>query len=133
MEEQEKKYLYADKTEQNRRANKFLASGVTVYYIWILGLVWIAMLRGFRSLQFSLMITAIIVICSAGASILYARDSAGTKLKYIVSISVFIVSFLCLMHLTVIMSGLCRSCRLSGQLFILTESFLQSQRLHLEH
>ena len=33
MEEQEKKYLYADKTEQNRRANKFLASGVTVYYI----------------------------------------------------------------------------------------------------
>lgn len=93
MEEQEKKYLYADKTEQNRRANKFLASGVTVYYIWILGLVWIAMLRGFRSLQFSLMITAIVVICSAGASIIYARDSAGTKLKYIVSIGVFIVSF----------------------------------------
>ena len=75
MEKQQKKYLYADKAEQIKRTNKFLTMGVIVYYIWILGLVWIAALRGVRTTGYAGMITALILICSIGA------DRKSTRLN----------------------------------------------------
>lgn len=93
MEKQQKKYFYADKAEQIKRTNKFLTMGVIVYYIWILGLVWIAALRGVRTTGYAGMITALILICSIGASVIYMRDNSSQKLKYLVSIGVFIISF----------------------------------------
>jgi hypothetical protein len=35
--------------KKNKRTNKFLTMGVIVYYVWVLGLVWIATIRGIRS------------------------------------------------------------------------------------
>ena len=45
----EKKYLYADKQEQIRRANSFLVSGTCIFYLCVLGVVWVATLRGIRT------------------------------------------------------------------------------------
>lgn len=93
MEKQQKKYLYADRAEQIKRTNKALTRGVIVYYIWILGLVWIAALRGVGTTGYAGMITALILICSIGAAVIYMRDNSSQQLKYLVSIGVFIISF----------------------------------------
>ncbi len=92
MEKQQKKYLYADKAEQIKKMNRFLAMGVIVYYIWVLGLVWIAVMRGFRTVGYAGMITTLVAVSLVGALALYKRDNSSMQLKYLVGIGVFVIS-----------------------------------------
>lgn len=93
MEKEQKKFLYADKGEQNKRTNKFLTMGVIVYYVWVLGLVWIATIRGIRSAGYAGMITTLVLISLIGAIVIYNRDNSSARLKYLVSIGLFVISF----------------------------------------
>lgn len=88
-----KKYLFASKEEQIKRVNQFLTMGAIVYYIWVLGLVWIAVARGVRTTGYAGMITILVLISVSGAFILFYRDKSSKKLRYIISIGVFVISF----------------------------------------
>lgn len=94
MEETERKYLYADKMEQIRRANHFLTIGCRVYYLWILIIVWVATFRQIRSVGFSAAITAAIVVFSVLENLDYRKNNSSTKCKYIATVGLFVVSAL---------------------------------------
>ena len=49
MELQEKKYQYAEKKEQIKRANRFLTLGFLLFYLAMTIVVWIAAIRGIRT------------------------------------------------------------------------------------
>lgn len=90
----DREFLYADKAEQIKRTNRFLAIGVIVYYVWVLGLVWIATFRGIRSTGYAGMITVLVLLFTGTAILYYKKDQSSTKMRYIVAIGLFIMSFL---------------------------------------
>jgi methyl-accepting chemotaxis protein len=93
MEQEDKKYLYADKTEQIKRANNFLSVGFVVFYVFVLGIVWIACVRGVRSVGFTGLLTGIIVISCVGTIVLYQRKKTDVKVRYLATIGVLVVTF----------------------------------------
>ncbi len=94
MEANEKKYLYADKSEQNKRANRVLTLGYITFYTFMLGVIWIACLRGIRSLGYSVMLSTIIFITLVVTVIEYKKNSKSGRLKYFSLIGLLIVAFL---------------------------------------
>ena len=68
---EEKKFLYADVNEQTKRANSFLTIGYVIFYLTVLGVVLSACIRGIRSVGYTGMLTAIIVL-----SIVVKKNSA---------------------------------------------------------
>lgn len=93
MESKDKKYLYANKDEQIKRANHFVQIGYIVFYIIVLITQWIACMSGDRSVGFSIMITAIVVVSVALNSIVYYRNASGTLMRYIAFAGLFVMSF----------------------------------------
>lgn len=91
-EKAEQKYRYAEKTEQIARTNRFLTTGIAIYYVWILAIIWVATIRGIRSFGFSAAITAVIIIASVIEGIDFAKNHASLKSKYIASAGLFVVS-----------------------------------------
>lgn len=94
MEKNEKKYLYADKMEQIKRANHFLAIGYIVYYLFVLLLVWTACIRGVRTVGYSGMLTVIIGIAVVVTALLYKKEPMGMKVRYVSLIGLLFVTFL---------------------------------------
>ena len=94
MEENNKYYRFADKTEQIKRANRFLVMGYAVYYLAMLVIVWISFLRGIRSLGYSVMISIIILIAATVPFVIQKLNAASQKLRYTTLPGLLIVSFL---------------------------------------
>ena len=57
----QKKYLYAEKQEQIRRANNVVVLGNVVYYLFVLVVIWGAMARGIRTAGYCTMVSTIIL------------------------------------------------------------------------
>lgn len=82
-----------NKDEQIKRANHFVQIGYIVFYIIVLITQWIACMSGDRSVGFSIMITAIVVVSVALNSIVYYRNASGTLMRYIAFAGLFVMSF----------------------------------------
>lgn len=93
MEENNKYYRYADKTEQIKRANKFLVSGYTIYYLAILVIIWFSCLRGIRSVEFSGMLSVVTVISAIVPLLVGKKKSAVNRLRYVSIPGLLLVSF----------------------------------------
>ena len=93
MEPNEKKYVYARKEDQLRHANCFAQIGYAVYYVIALATQWIACAMGIRTLQLSLVITAVIIISSFITFAAYLRNSKSTITRYTALIGLLIVAF----------------------------------------
>lgn len=93
MEENNKYYRYADKTEQIKRANKFLVSGYTIYYLAILVIIWVSCLRGIRSVDFSGMLSVVTVISAIVPLLVGKKKSAVNRLRYVSIPGLLLVSF----------------------------------------
>lgn len=93
MEENNKYYRYADKTEQIKRANKFLVSGYTIYYLAILVIIWVSCLRGIRSVEFSGMLSVVTVISAIVPLLVGKKKSAVNRLRYVSIPGLLLVSF----------------------------------------
>ena len=93
MEENNKYYRYADKTEQIKRANKFLVSGYTIYYLAILLIIWVSCLRGIRSVDFSVMLSVVTVISAIVPLLVGKKKSAVNRLRYVSIPGLLLVSF----------------------------------------
>lgn len=93
MEKKEPKFLYADKLEQIKRANHFLAIGYGVFYVFILGVVLAACVRGVRSVGYTTMISIIIGITILVTIVLYMRNKTDAKIRYLSSIGLLLITF----------------------------------------
>lgn len=90
---QEKKYLYADTKEQLKKANSFLVLGFVVFYVFVMLVVLTACFRGVRSVGYTGMLSAVIVISILGTVILYARNKSDTKIRYMAVVGLLVVTF----------------------------------------
>lgn len=93
MEKNEQEFLYADKEEQMRKSNRFLALGYIVYYVVVLGVVLTACLRGVRSVGYTGMLTTIIVLIIIVTLILYRCNKTASITRYVATIGLLVVTF----------------------------------------
>lgn len=89
----ENAFIYADKTQQLIRANRFLAIGYVVYYSYVMLMLLTSLLRNERSLGYCGMI-GVLVLISLGI-ILFAIKvkPASPRLKYISLIGLCLISW----------------------------------------
>lgn len=90
--ETKREFLYADKKEQLKRANRFLIMGFAVFYAAVLGTVIFAGLSGWRSMGFTVLVSSISILAFAGDVGMYLNDKSNVKLRYFSVISMFIVA-----------------------------------------
>ena len=81
MKTEEKVFLYADKQKQSERANRFLVLGFIVFYVFVLGVVGVAFLRGIRSKGYTTMIAALILVATLATVFLYRRNRLRCVLR----------------------------------------------------
>ena len=89
-----KKYLYADKQEQIRRANSFLVSGTCIFYLCVLGVVWVATLRGIRTTGYAGMITVLVLLVSGSMIVIDKTKPYSGSIKYVALGGLFVMGFL---------------------------------------
>ena len=88
------KFVYASKDAQLARSNKLVVIGYVLLYFCVTSIVFVAYLRGFRTLGFTSTVLSIIVFVSAFTIIMYIKNNKDHRIKYIVSIGLLIVTFL---------------------------------------
>lgn len=93
MQQAEKKYTYAIKEEQIRRTNRFAQIGYTVYYVCVLLVVWISVLRGIRSTGYGGFMTGLVAIAAAVNILTFYRNEKSVYLKYISLIGLIVITF----------------------------------------
>lgn len=88
----EKKYLYAERQEQIKKAHELMMVSFTVFFAFILLVNWIAVIRGFQSLQFGIGLTVVAVATMGTMLILFKKNSVNMNIRYIALVGV-VVSF----------------------------------------
>lgn len=88
-----KKYPYAKKEDQIKRANHFLTFGYMVFYFFILCLVWISCAQGEKTAGFAGIITLVVVAVTGVSVYLNKRDPYGVNVRYLTFVGLFIVAF----------------------------------------
>ena len=78
-----KEFQFADKTQQLIRANRFLAIAVTAYFMYIIALLAVSVLRGERSLGFCGLIGTMVVITLLITWIAFLKNKKSTKMRYV--------------------------------------------------
>ena len=81
-----KGFRYADKTEQLKRTNNFMVIANTAYYLYIVALLAVSVMRGERSVGFCGMIITLVLVTLAISWIVYLRNKKSTKMKYVLLI-----------------------------------------------
>ena len=92
MELQEKKYQYAEKKEQIKRANRFLTLGFLLFYLAMTIVVWIAAIRGIRTMSYAITIEGIVIAALAITKIYDVKNPGSVYTKYIALAGVVIVA-----------------------------------------
>src|SRR5690625_3762153 len=88
------KFVYASKDAQLARSNKLVVIGYVLLYFFVTLIVFVAYLRGFRTLGFTSALLSVIVFVSAFTIIMFIKNNKDHRIKYIVSIGLLIVTFL---------------------------------------
>ena len=94
ISQETKIFEFADKATQLKRANKFLALGYAVYYLYLMVLVWISVSRGERTPGYAGLITAISLIAIAVIFVIIKVKPDSNKLRYIALIAHLIITFI---------------------------------------
>lgn len=93
MNETQNKYKYAHKDAQIERANRFLSMGYLVFYIFILCIVWVAAIRGIRTVGYASMVTGMVVVFQAILMLLFSKDRSSNMIRYFSLIAILIFTF----------------------------------------
>lgn len=86
------KFLYADKKQQLIRANRFLAIGYVVYYVYVMLMLFTSLMRNERSLGFCGMVGIFVLISLTFILVTVKKDPASVKLKYIALIGLSLLA-----------------------------------------
>ncbi|MBQ9120239.1 MAG: hypothetical protein IJY09_09350 [Lachnospiraceae bacterium] len=92
MESTEKKYLYASKEEQIRRANRFLTIGFIVFYLFVEILVWVAVGRGMRTAGYAGAITVVVVLIIAINTVMRKKNPYSARIRYLALVGLLLVT-----------------------------------------
>ncbi len=84
--ETKSKYIYADKKEQVKRANRFVVISELIYFFFVFMIVFLGTMRGIRSAGYTSIITLITVVTIGLSVFMYVKDKASAKLRYVVGI-----------------------------------------------
>lgn len=93
MATNEKKYVYADKDAQVKRANRFAQIGYLVFYLFVLMIQWISYASGTRSFGFSVMVTAVVAAAFLLGGAVYLKNSTGMLTRYVSFVGLLVVAF----------------------------------------
>lgn len=91
---EEKKYLYADRQEQIKKAHQLMLLSFILFYAFCLAIIWIAAARGIRTVGYAGFNTAFGAFFIGLMSIFYKRNKSNPKIKYIALAGVLCVLFL---------------------------------------
>lgn len=80
--EKNRQFRYADRAAQYQRTNQIMIIGYMIYYLVSLIVVWISGLRGFRSMGYCGVLTAVVGISYGILIGLYRKNSSSKSLKY---------------------------------------------------
>lgn len=94
MAQEQKSYRYADRREQIKRTNRFMALGYLVFYLVVIAIVWISGLRGFRSMGYCMMLSCVVLAATAVTMFLYVKKPDNRNVKYFAFIGLLIITFL---------------------------------------
>ncbi len=89
-----KDYLYADKTQQLIRANRFLMIGYLVYYAAVILILAISYWRNERSQGFCGMILFLVIVCVGTIVLLVRKNPAHPRLRYISLAGLCLISWI---------------------------------------
>ena len=87
-------FIYADKEQQFIRANRFMALATTIYYAYMIALLFVSVAAGIRSIGLVGMISSIILIASAVTWILFRRNPKSRRMRYILLAGLCLVSWI---------------------------------------
>lgn len=94
MEKQVKKYLYASKDEQMKRANRFLTIGFIVFYAFVLLLVWVGVARQTQTVGQAAIVTVIIMASVAFNLIMRRTNPSSIQIRYVSLAAVLVLTVL---------------------------------------
>lgn len=89
-----KEFQYADKNQQLIRANRFLALANTTFFLYVMLMLIVSLVRGERTIGFCGFIGVIVLVSLAVVWIVFKRNERSTKLKYIMLIGLCAVSWI---------------------------------------
>lgn len=92
--EETKKYKYADRGEQVKRANIAMIIGYCIFYIFVLTIITIACLRGMRTISYTVTLWVIAIISFAFMFILCKKNSQSDKIRYYALAGALLIGFL---------------------------------------
>lgn len=87
-------FKFADKQEQVKKINRFLALGVIVFSIFATGIVTGSYINGYRSLPYLLVVAGIMVIGNIANLITFKKVPHSTKLRIMALVEVMILSLM---------------------------------------
>lgn len=77
-------FQYADKLQQLIRANRFMVMAVTTYFVYVMCLLLVSVLRGERTPGFCGFIAIMMVVALIVMWLVFLRNKKSTKIKYVV-------------------------------------------------
>lgn len=87
-------FLYSNKDEQMKRANKFTVRGYMIFYIFVSLIVLVSCLRKIRTIEYTSALLGIIFLVTALTVIMYKNNQGDKRIKYIASIGLLFVTFM---------------------------------------
>lgn len=91
---EEKKYLYADRQEQIKKVHQLMIVSFSLFYTFSLIIIWVATLRGIRTMGYATANTVVAAAFVAVMAFLFKRNHSDAKIKYIALAGVLCVLFL---------------------------------------
>lgn len=88
-----KAFQYAEKEQQRVRANGFLVLANTVYFVYVLLMIFVSVVRGERSSGFFGFIGIIVLLSTILVWVVFKRNKKSKRLKYIMLIGLCPVSW----------------------------------------
>ena len=92
--DEDKLFLYSDKSEQMKRANKFIVRGYMVFYTFVSLIILISCIRKIRTIGYTSALLGIIFLVTALTLIMYKKNQGDKRIKYIASIGLLLVTFI---------------------------------------
>lgn len=89
-----KEFLYADKTQQLIRTNRFMVIALTCYYAYMAVLLAVSIATGLRTAALGGMIITLIVISLSVTWLVYKRNPKSTRMRYVLLIGLCMISWI---------------------------------------
>ncbi len=89
-----KQFLYADKDEQVKKINKYLATSMVLFDVLIMLVVTISVIEGNRTVGYWLVMAAVMIATCITSFVMNKKEPGNRKMRYVAFAGMFVVSFM---------------------------------------